>query len=469
MKRIVFDYTNLTAAVVGPERGVADADIQALQPAVAAAVDWLAEMAASEDGVNFLSLGRQDITHLLEVAQSVAAEFSDLVVIGIGGSSLGTRAIWSALTRRHSTALLNGTPRVGPKLHFLENTDPLDIADLLGHLDLSTTAFNVVTKSGVTIETMSSFFLIRDRLVERFGEDGYRKRMFVTTDPVQGALRSMARRDNLTCFEVPPGVGGRFSALTAVGLFPLACAGIDVVGLLDGANTVASRVFDRDPDENAAAMFALSQVALYRKGITDVVFMPYAQGLVDTADWFVQLWAESLGKRTTDDDGNPIHIGPTPISALGTIDQHSQLQLFMEGPANKNIVFVEVEDMGSSLAVPPVRLSCETLAHLGGKRFDEITRAELAGVRAGLAEVQRPSSTIRLEKLNAETMGGLLMLLEAATAIAGSLLDVDPFNQPGVELAKRYAHGLLGREKERHYAERLRAGMAGRTMRYVGA
>jgi glucose-6-phosphate isomerase len=468
VKRIHYDYTNLRADVVGPDRGLTDADIDALRPGVGRAVEALAELNEDEE-TTFVQLGRQDPSAIVEAARGVRDTFSDLVVIGIGGSSLGTRALWSALTRRHSHAHLDGSARDGVRLHFLENTDPLDIVDLLSTLDLERTAFNVVTKSGGTIETMSTYFLVRERLIERFGEEGFRARMFATTDPAQGGLRSLVRRDGLHAFDVPPGVGGRYSALTPVGLFPLACAGIDVAAILEGADLVSRRAFERDPSENAAAMLALAQVALYRKGVHDVVFMPYAQGLVETSAWFVQLWAESLGKRGVDENGGAFTVGPTPIAALGTVDQHSQLQLFMEGPANKNIVFVEVEDMGSTVAVPPVRSACESLSHLGGRRFDEITRAELAGVREGLAESQRPTSTLRLEKVNAETMGGLLMLLECATAIVGTLFEIDPFNQPGVELAKRFAHGLLGREKERHYAERLRTGMSGRPSRFVGA
>jgi glucose-6-phosphate isomerase len=413
---------------------------------------------------SFLDMPEQDISHILERARRDRARFTDLVVLGIGGSSLGTRAVYRALRRPHTHAALDAASDGGPalRLHFIENVDGVEVNDLLSTLPFKTTLFNVVTKSGNTIETLSLFSIVRARLLEEIGEQDYLDHLVFTTDPERGPLRALARREGIASFDVPPGVGGRFSVLSAVGLYPLACAGIDVAELLKGAATVRDGASDPSLEDNAAALFAYHQYSLYMKGMRQVVLMPYCRQLQDLSFWFVQLWAESLGKRRRRDDGSLLEVGPTPIAALGVTDQHSQLQLYMEGPSDRSVVFIDVGHYGDDVMVPSVRGVIDGMAHIGGRPLDEIRRAELEGVREGLAESDRPTATLSLPKLSAESVGGLLMFLECATAIAGGLFGIDPYNQPGVELGKRYAHGLLGREKESHYAEKFRVAVENR-------
>ena len=462
MKRISYDYTNLMADVVG-ERGIRDEDLDTIAPRVRAAVEDLVDLAGDPE-VRFPNLPEQDWSELLTYAQEAQRRFEHLVVLGIGGSALGARAVYSALVRPHSGKHRDGRERQGPTLHVIDNVDPLTLVDLLDELNLDKTLFNVVTKSGNTIETMSAFFLVRERLIADFGLSGYRERVVCTTDPARGALRQIVKQDHLRSFEVPPGVGGRFSVLTAVGLLPLAICGLDVTALLKGARDARDNAFEPTVETNIAAMFAATQVLLYDRQVHDVVLMPYSDALIDSAAWFVQLWAESLAKRVP---GTDSVVGPTPIAARGATDQHSQLQLYMEGPATKNIVFIEVAQEGEPTVVPNVRAQSEGLAHLGEKPLHAIQLAELEGVRAGLAEEARPTSTFHFDDVSAETLGAFLMTLECATSIAGSLLGIDPFNQPGVELGKRFAHGLLGRAQEAHYAEKLRSTQSGRITRKV--
>ncbi|MBU6161053.1 MAG: hypothetical protein KGO50_08020, partial [Myxococcales bacterium] len=465
VKRIVYDYTNLTSDVVG-ESGICASDMESLRLRASIAVDDFVELASAED-VTFPRLPELSVDDILARASQDQAKFTDFVVIGIGGSSLGARAVHTALTRKASGRMLDGSPRKGPRLHFIENVDPIETIDLLDSLPLATTLFNVITKSGNTIETLSTFAIVRERLIEQFGQDGYRDRVVVTTDPERGPLRMLAKREGLFSFDVPPEVGGRFSVLSAVGLYPLAVAGIDIVSLLRGAARARDRAFDRDLDDNAALLFAVHQVALYEKDIRQVVMMPYAQNLTDLSAWFVQLWAESLGKKRRDENGAQSHVGPTPIAALGVTDQHSQLQLYMEGPNERSILFIEVESCSIGLDVPSLRGLMDGMGHIGGRPLEEVRRAELQGVREGLAEESRPTATLVLPRVSAESIGELIMFFEAATSFAGSLLRIDPFNQPGVELGKRYAHGLLGREKESHYANRFTRAMESRVRRVV--
>lgn len=407
---------------------------------------------AEREQPSYLAMPDVDPTPVIELAEAKREQFENCLVLGIGGSSLGAKAVYSALVRPHSNTTRDGVPVKGARLVFLENVDPSESADVLDTYVGDRTLVNVITKSGGTVETMSSFFSARQRLLNVGGPDAVRKHVVATTDPENGILRALVDADGLESLPVPPGVGGRFSVFTPVGLFPLAMAGIDIRAFLAGAARARDAALRPDASENPAAAFAAVQVALYERGVHDVAFMPYVSGMKDVAAWFVQLWAESLGKLRAGEG-----VGPTPIPAVGATDQHSQLQLFMEGPATKNVVFLRSGFEPIDVTVPGAPDACAPLAHLGGKTLSEIREAELAGVRAALSEAGRPSSTFTLARVDAEALGELMMTLAAATGIAGSLLGVDPYDQPGVELAKKFAHGILGRAAEAEYRQRLGA------------
>ena len=443
-----FDFTNLTDAVLGEGRGLVATGSSDRNASALAALRSL----AARSPASFLRMPELDLGPILARAAADRGRFDDLVVLGIGGSALGAKAVDRALVRALSGRRRDGRTRDGLRLHFVENVDPTDIIDLLDALDLDRTAFNVISKSGGTVETMTAFFIARDRLRARF-DDGYRERVVVTTDPERGSLRPLAAAEGLPVFDVPPGVGGRFSVFTPVGLYPLAAAGHDVAAFLAGAGVARDASLGRSIDDNPALAFAAAHVALYEQGVHDLVLMPYATALKHVAEWFVQLWAESLGKVRPDGS----RVGPTPIVAVGATDQHAQLQLFMEGTPNKSVVFVDPGADPHDLVVPAAPDSCAGLAHLVGRTVGEIRAAELAGVRAALTEVGRPTATFRLDGVNARSVGALMMTLCGATALAGTMLGVDPFDQPGVELAKKFAHGVLGRSAEADYAARLEA------------
>lgn len=439
-----YDYTEAFC-----EHGLDEASFAAVRARMGPALAALRTLRERPEP-SFLAMPEADLFEVTELAASLSASSSMCLVLGIGGSSLGAKAVYSALVRPESGAWRDGSARRGARLVFLENVDPVETSDVLESLVGPQTIVNVVTKSGTTVETMGSFFAARARLLEAGGPDLYRSRVVATTDPSAGILRGLVDADGLTSLPVPPGVGGRFSVFTPVGTFPLAMAGVDVAAFLRGAGRARDAALDPDLDRNPAAAFAAVQIALLERGVHDVAFMPYVSGLRDAAAWFVQLWAESLGKLR---DGVPV--GPTPIPAVGATDQHSQLQLFMEGPATKNVVFVETRTDPVDVTIPTPPDACASLGHLGGKTFGQVRAAELAGVRAALAESARPSSTLSLPDVSAESLGELLMTLSCATGIAGSLLGVNPYDQPGVELAKLFAHGLLGRPGAEEYVARF--------------
>lgn len=374
---------------------------------------------------------------------TLASQFDDLVVLGIGGSSLGPRAVINALSPLHN--LRAKGRRDGARVFFPDNSDPDGFAALLDQLDLSKTGVLVVSKSGGTAETLAQLLVLRDR----FGR-GARERFVAITDPNKGALRRIAEQEGWRTLPVPPPVGGRFSVLTAVGLVPIAAAGLDAIAVCRGADAMRQRCEAKDVRENPAALLAtLLHTLDTKKGRRIHVLFPYADALRDVGDWWVQLWAESLGKRR--------EVGPTPIRAVGATDQHSMLQLLMEGPDDKAVVFVGVEQTGRALALPPYWNEHEELAYLAGKTMAQLLDAERRGTTAALAEAGRPSLTLTMPTVDAEQLGAFLFLWEAATAFAGALYGVDAFDQPGVELSKKITQGLLGRRGSEAHAARIAA------------
>jgi glucose-6-phosphate isomerase len=365
---------------------------------------------------------------------------TDVVVLGIGGSALGPIALRTAL-RPSAWNILSAPTRGGfPRLHVLDNVDPVTMAALLEQVRLATTLFVVISKSGGTAETMAQYLVVRGKLAAA----GLRApdHLVFITDPVQGALRRIARSEAIPALEVPPNVGGRFSVLAPVGLFPAALVGADVEGLLRGAGDMRDRCAEEALRRNPAGVFAVLQwMSDTRRGRHVHVFMPYADPLRDMAGWFVQLWAESLGKLR----GGTDPVGPTPVPALGATDQHSQVQLFMEGPLDKTVTFVAVANAGVDLPIPGAHADLPDLAYLGGHALSELLNVERRATAGALAARGRPNMTLLLDQLDAWHVGGLIMMLEIATAFAGELYEVDAFVQPGVELGKRFTYGMLGR------------------------
>jgi glucose-6-phosphate isomerase len=414
-----------------------------------------------------MELPYQDISELLSTAEAVRQRFKNFVVLGIGGSALGAIALQNALLHPYYNQLPDGT-RGGPHLYVLDNIDPDWLAGLLDVLDPTETCFNVITKSGDTAETMAQFLWARELLIGRLGPERYRENVIATTDATKGSLRPLVDQEGFTSFVVPDGVGGRFSVLSPVGLLPAAVMGMDVRELLAGA-AYADRI-SQSPYlwQNAVLMYALTQYLAYRRGKPLSVMMPYAQGLRTLADWYAQLWAESLGKET-DRQGQVVNVGPTPIKALGATDQHSQVQLYIAGPHDKIFTFITVDAFGQQLAIPawlggPAGQSA--VDYLGGHSFNELLAAEVEGTALALAEAGRPSATFRLPKVNAFTVGQLLYMLEVATAISGELYDINAFDQPGVEAGKVRAYALLGRPGYEARRAEIEAGRARRKARY---
>jgi glucose-6-phosphate isomerase len=435
---ISFHYENALAGRVGAEHGLDEADFErGLEQARPLCRRFAADAAAGAHG--FMTLpGRPGPAREIRAwAGERRGAFRNFVQIGIGGSALGAIALHGALSHRFHNLLADPDRGVAPRFHVLDNVDPEETQALFELLDPKTTLYHVVTKSGDTTETMAGFLPVLERLKAALGEQ-WRQNLVVTTDPAKGFLRDFARREQVRAFDLPEAVGGRFSVLTPVGLVPAAVLGIDPEELLAGAAEEDARARREDPRANPACLFALlAQLLDSKRGKRIHVLMPYSRALRDLADWFRQLWAESLGK-------NP-RTGPTPVFALGTTDQHSQVQLYAEGPNDKFIVFMEVRRFRQELVVPEALPAGAGPAFLQGRRFSEILGAMKAGTEQALTQANRPNATLRFDAISARTIGAAFYLFEAATLYAGWLYGVNPFDQPGVEAGKKAAFALLGR------------------------
>lgn len=415
--------------------------------------------------LGFLDLpeDRSLLAQTLGLARTLEGRFDNIVVVGIGGSALGAAALRNALV--HPGGEERGAEGYGhrPRLYVMDNPDPDSTAALLGRIDLARTLFNVVSKSGSTVETLAHFLVIRQRLEERLGRDGVQDRrsaartgghaevaavrdhVVVTTDPERGFLRSLAREYGLRSLSVPRNVGGRFSVLSPVGLFPAALAGIDPEAVLEGAAAMAERCDTPELTRNPAGILAtLLHLADTEMGASIQVFMPYADRLRGLAYWLQQLWAESLGKAVKT-DGTATESGPTPLPAFGAADQHSLLQLFMEGPRDKVVVLLARGSPGEDVLIPPLFADSPAVSHLGGRTLFELLDYERVATAEALRRAGRANMTVTVDRVDARSIGGLFMLFQIAVVHAGALYGVDPLDQPGVELAKSLAVGLMGR------------------------
>src|SRR4051812_9907924 len=396
--------------------------------------------AAGEVGFTTLPSNASLLDQVNRYVTKARGKYDDVVILGIGGSALGPIALRTAL-RPSGWNMLDDKARGGfPRLQVLDNVDPDTIAALLARLNLARTLFIVTSKSGGTAETMAQFVIVHERLVSASLD--IKNHLVFVTDPKQGALRPLAERLGVPALDIPPNIGGRFSVLTPVGTLPAALIGIDVKAVLGGAAEMAKRCESSDLSKNPAGVYAMLQWLAdtqLRKSIA--VFMPYSDPLRDFAAWFVQLWAESLGKKRKDGTS----VGSTPIAALGATDQHAQVQLFMEGPADKTVTFVAIGERAADVRIPAGFPDVKELGYLTGHSLGELIDIEQRATAGALAARGRPNMTIRLDGIDAAHVGELMMLLEIATAYAGQLYAIDAFNQPGVELGKQFAYALLGR------------------------
>lgn len=416
-------------------------DLEALEGGYSAlsgsAADKLATVPPSTDGYGWLELPEANISDACEAAEWLSG-YESVIHVGIGGSALGNLML--------NQALLNGLRNEQggeergkrPKFYLADNPDPSKAASIWERVRGGTVALVGVSKSGATAETMSQFLWFREQMTITFPDRDADKDILVVTDPAKGIFRAFANESGCRSLVLPPTVGGRYSVLSNAGLVSAAALGIDAAGLLSGAKRMKDHLsgeteFLKNPARIAASLHLWHE----RHGRPMTVLMPYSGRLEYLAEWFAQLWGESLGKNG---------MGTTPVRALGAVDQHSQVQLYTEGPDDKLYTLINVLDHGKEVIVPDISEGAlKALSYMGGAEIGEMLRLEAVSTAAALAKAGRPVLWIELEKINAQAVGALVFYYEYMTALTGIMMGINPFDQPGVEQGKRYTYGLMGR------------------------
>ena len=444
-QKVTVDYTNMTEEFLGRE-GISPAEFSRYAESATRAHGYV----TANRGRDELFMGWTELPYcqdalvedVLKTAENVRSKFENFVLLGIGGSALGPLMAFNALLHLHYNEL-PPSKRNGPRFYVEDNIDPVRMRDLLDVIDLKKTCFNVISKSGATSETMAQLLIVLDLL--KSANLDPKEHLIFTTDAKKGNLIEISRvLGGVKQYVLPDGVGGRFSELSAVGLLPAAVLGIDVKAMLKGAAFMDLQCKNADMYQNPALMCAVLQVIAMDRGKNIGVLMPYSDNLKYVADWYAQLWAESLGKNVTW-GGKSCNIGQTPVKALGATDQHSQIQLYTEGPYDKVVTFLSVKRYRKQCPIPN-NFAEGDIAFLGGRSLEELIQAENAATAYALRKAGRMNYTICLPEINEFTLGQLLFLFELQTAYAGAMLQIDAYNQPGVEEGKKATFALLGKD-----------------------
>ncbi|NLX12107.1 MAG: glucose-6-phosphate isomerase [Phycisphaerales bacterium] len=430
------------------DHGLTEEQIGQLTPRTAEILQEIAtERKQGQHRFRDLPHEKPQLDEIKQIVEDYRDSTDNLIVLGIGGSALGNIAVQSALNPLTYNLLPNHQRR-GPRLFVLDNVDPVYFEAVMQLVEdqWDRTLVNVISKSGETAETSAQFLIVRDRLIKALDEEEARKRFVVTTDASKGTMREIVDREGYRSLTVPEGVGGRFSVLSPVGLLSAAFCGIDLDTLLAGAAAMDEAVSNPDPQANPAATLAMIHHLYMQRSKRIHVMMPYSQQLRDMADWYRQIWAESLGKIRPADK---VCVGPTPIKALGATDQHSQVQLYREGPNDKVFTFLEVNEFDCDTIIPMAFEGVEAMEYLG--RSDEGTlggllSAEKRATELALLASQRPSLTIRFPQINERSVGEFIYLYESVIPIMGKLMAINPYDQPAVELGKLLTFHFMGRK-----------------------
>jgi len=436
------------AAFTEGERAVSFSNLEALLPKFKDGDAWLRQNAAEgKEGFGWINLPKRNTDEIRTLSRWLATRDS-IVQIGIGGSALGNLMLHGALLPPYWNELSN-TKRGGPRFFMSDNVDPVDNRAIWDLINPENTAIIVVSKSGSTAETAANFLFFWEKLRDRLGDAAARERIIVVTDKEKGILRPFVDEIGCKSLILPEDVGGRFSVLSCVGLLSAWALGIDCKALLSGAAAMDESLAKAGSvlDNPAWVMAGLAFLHMKKNRNMNVI-MPYSDALERFGEWFAQLWGESIGK-----DGQ----GSTPVRALGAIDQHSQIQLYTSGPDDKLYTILTVAHGQKDIALPVAQEKAfEKLSYLYGKSMDDLRNFEALATTVALSKAGRPVISLSIPTLDAYHLGGLIQFYEYATGIMGYLMEVNPFDQPGVEQGKDYTYGLMGRSGFEAQAKEVR-------------
>ena len=442
MDMLSFDFNNLFEGRIG-DKGITAEEFEAVLKMAPKMHEGIVIDRPNRKWRELPYVSRELIEDIKATAGKIRENFESFIVVGIGGSALGAKALFTGLMHpRHNE--LPKEKRNAPKFYVTDNVDPDGLNAVLDVIDIKKTAINVISKSGNTVETMSQFMMLAGKMQEA-GIKDLKDRIVITTDVENGNLRKIVNEYGFKSYVVPAGVGGRFSVLSEVGLLPAAVLGLDIDALFKGASDMDKLASDPDVFKNPAYMYALTHYAAMKKGMTISLMMPYSDRLYNLALWYVQLWAESLGKKFNK-AGKVVNVGQTPMAALGVTDQHSSVQLFTEGPYDKITTFIGVENNNTELEISDVDLNMFDAEYLKGQSFNKLFASERDATEYAFKKENRASLRIRMDKVSEYNIAAVMYMLEVAVSAVGQLLLIDAFDQPGVEAGKIATFAYMGRK-----------------------
>lgn len=443
--RLKLDFSNVLESSIGTEKGITIKAIDNMSDTVRV-IDKKLKKDRAEGRLQFMDLPYQEevVDEIISLANEKASNHENFLVIGIGGSTWGSIALHTALSHPYYNLLPKDKRGGKPRFFVLDNCDPDETAGLIDILDPKKTLVYIVSKSGTTPEPMANF--VKYYGIMKNTIENYTEHVIIATDEGDSVLRRVAKEEGICCLDIPKKVSGRFSIFSPVSLFPAAVLGIEIEELLSGARYMDGICNQSEVWQNPAYMFAvLEYLSITEKGYNISVLMPYSRKLRHIVNWYVQLWAESLGKKKTG-NGEIINAGSTPLKAVGAADQHSLLQLFNEGPFDKSITFIKIGHYENKVAIPCLLSGYNELEYLGGHSLEELIKTEQIATQLALTQYKRPNKTIILPEINAFTIGELIYFYEIVTTVMGELLNVNAFDQPGVEEGKILTYALMGRK-----------------------
>ncbi len=435
------------------QKFVSAEELAAMQTEISKAADILdSRSGAGNDFLGWVDLpenyDKAEFSAIKEAAEKIKKSCDIFIVIGIGGSYLGARAVIEFL----KSPLYNNLKKDTPDIYYAGNSlSATALSELLSICEGKDICINVISKSGTTTEPAVAFRIFRNLLEEKYGKDGARERIFVTTDREKGTLKSFSDESGYQTFVVPDDVGGRFSVLTAVGLLPIAVAGIDIDKLMEGANAARLALCDKDIEKNDCYKYAAIRNILLRKGKVTEIFVAYEPYAQMFSEWWKQLYGESEGK-----DGKGIY----PASAIFSTDLHSLGQYIQEGQRTIFETVLDVKDSMTEMPIPDDANNIDGLNFLSGKDLDFVNKNAMKGTLLAHMDGNVPNIVIELDKKDEYSLGYMIYFFEKACAVSGYTLGVNPFNQPGVEAYKKNMFALLGKpgyeEQKKALDERLK-------------
>ncbi len=452
---LTLDFTNCLSESIGATHGLTKSEVDTLIAKFPKHHENIEEVRSTGES-GFFELPYQDTAELKALLKKHHGKWDNLVIIALGGSALAPKSLFRALANSQHNLLDPKVRGKAPKVYFLSNPDPKSAHELIEVLDLKKTLFQVISRSGVTPETMGLTLWLLEVLKKKVGKGAPAEQIVFTTEPTKSPLMEIAKQEKISVLATTLNLTGRYGILGNQSLFLAGMVNFKIDELLKGGADMDKRCRHGDPHRNPAYMHSLVHYLLTRKRRKTMhVLFSFSDRVHAIGEWYDHLCSVSLGKMLNH-KGKAVHVGPSPVSAVGAFDGHGQQQLFCEGPFDKVITFVTVKDHGASATVPTAFPKLEAAAYLKETTFDQLLDYSYWGAEQHVTQAGRPNMTIQLDGVDEAHIGGLVYLLELSTAMSAELYGIDPFDQPGVEHGKAASFAQLGRAGFEDLAKRLK-------------